>query len=193
MPHATLPSFSKDPSPSMDQLSAMTSNSGGPVSLTSPTLVETEYEPRHITPSHNDVNDPRSADLPPSIFLVKLRNAQRHEESSMLPGVKSDFIPSGERYTAPIPHKAKMDDFVKKLVLLDTYNANDEPSEQALSVASYIEDKDGRWHPGVRVSRYNGKKEAGITQMYVTVGEPSIVETRAAEAERWLSAQEQVL
>jgi hypothetical protein len=183
MPHATEPSLPGDLSASVDRLSAMTSNSGGPVSLTSPTLVETEYEPRHITPSHNDVNEPKSADLPPSIFLVKLRNAQRHEESSMLPGVKSDFIPSGERYTAPILHKAKMDDFVKGLVLLHTNDTNDEPSEQALSVASYIEDKDGRWHPGVRVSRYNGKKEAGITQMYVTVGEPSIVETRAAEVE----------
>jgi len=192
MPHATEPSFSEDPSRSMDHLSAMTSSSHVPVNLTSPTLVETEYEPRHITPSHNDVSEPKSADLHPSKFLVKLRNAQIHEESSMFPGVKSDFIPSWGRATAPIPHKAKMDDFVKGLVLLDTSNENDEPSEQALSVASYIEDEHGRWHPGVRVSRYNGKKEAGITQMYVTVGEPSIVETRAAEAERSLSAQEEV-
>ena len=92
-------------------------------------------------------------------------------------------MPSCEGDTAPLHHVAKVDDFVKGLVLLDQDGTNDDRSEHNPSVASYIEDEDGSWHPWVKVSRWDGEREYGTAQMYLTVRDPSVMATASVQAE----------
>ena len=97
-----------------------------------------------------------------------------------------DFTPSFEGDTAPISHVAQMDDFLKELVVL---NQDDGHSKQMSSVASYLEDVHGIYHPWVQVSRWDEEEEEGSVQMCLTVQDPLTVEKGSVDADSPLSAR----
>jgi len=80
-------------------------------------------------------------------------------------------------------------DFVHELALMDSDTAADH-SRQTSKIASYIDDESGSAHPWVEVSRWDGKKEAGTTQMRLTVRDPSIMERESVEAEPPFNAED---
>lgn len=76
------------------------------------------------------------------------------------------------------------------LVLLNQGGTDDGRSEYKPSVKTYIEGKGSSWHPWVRMDPWDGEKEEGTAQMYLTVRDPSIMETKSVEAEPSSNAED---
>jgi hypothetical protein len=178
---------SEDLSLSMNHPPAATSDYGIAVNRTSTTRDGSKFEPRYDTPSLYGPMVPFP--LQPSVFLVRCRNAG----SLAVPDITYKFRPSCIGDTAPPSHEEKANEFLKGLVLLSRNGTPHVGSEHKPNVASYIADKDGEWHPWVKVSRgdeVDEDDEPETVQMCLTVNEPSNMETGVVDADPPLSAQD---